>query len=54
MDVALVRKMPFLLLRDGRYHARRVVSQELRSIAGKNELREPLDLTGAGDRAPAR
>lgn len=42
MDVALVRKIPFLLLRDGRYYARRVVSQELRSIIGKNELREPL------------
>lgn len=42
MDVALVRKIPFLLLRDGRYYARRVVSQELRSIVGKNELREPL------------
>lgn len=42
MDVALVRKIPFLLLRDGRYYARRVVSQELRSIIGRNELREPL------------
>ena len=40
--VALAGKIRFLLLRDGRYYARRVVPQELRSIVGKDELREPL------------
>ena len=42
MGIALVRKIPFLLPREGRYYARRIVPQKLRSIIGKNELREPL------------
>ena len=35
-------KIRFLLFRDGRYYARRIVPTELRPIIGKNELREPL------------
>ncbi|MHA6298565.1 hypothetical protein [Devosia sp. CAU 1758] len=36
---ALARKIPYLLLRDGRYFARRTVPKELQSYIG---LREPL------------
>lgn len=42
MDVALVRKIPYFLVRDGRYFARRMVPPELRTQIGKTELREAL------------
>lgn len=37
-----MRKIPYLLNRDGRYYARLVVPKDLRKIVGKSELREPL------------
>ncbi|OAI26172.1 hypothetical protein A1351_15430 [Methylosinus sp. R-45379] len=38
----MTRKIPHLLLREGRYFARLVVPAELRAIVGKTELRKPL------------
>ncbi|MBK8085721.1 MAG: hypothetical protein IPK28_18905 [Devosia sp.] len=47
-------KIRYLLFVDGRYYARRVVPQELRSIVGKRELQEPLgaDRRSAIDQLP--
>ncbi|HTN62047.1 MAG TPA: hypothetical protein VL147_10880 [Devosia sp.] len=39
---ALARKIPYLLVRDGRHFARRTVPPELQSYVGTIELREPL------------
>ena len=38
----MVRAIPYLLVRDGRHYARRIVPIELRPFIGHNELREPL------------
>jgi integrase len=38
----LAGKIRYLLFRDGRYYARRVVPVELRPLVGGNELRQPL------------
>lgn len=42
MVAALARKIPNLLLRDGRYYARKIVPSNLRPYVGRNELRGPL------------
>ncbi|WP_449396792.1 tyrosine-type recombinase/integrase [Devosia riboflavina] len=38
----MARKIPNLLLRDGRYYARKIVPLNLRPYIGRSELREPL------------
>lgn len=42
MDDVLARRIPYLLVRDGRYFARRTVPPELQPYIGTIELREPL------------